>query len=580
MKQIKAEFVNLLKTKFILIIGIIVFIMGFVGPIINAAVEKYSENNDYGTAIINVAYSYSMGSGTSITIDGVEISTDNPFYYDVYYYSEEYAMYLDASMDAEQRKIVDEIAQLQLETYLKYAQEVTTYEDYRMDLVRYVADKMLEVYVLEAQPVNEENFMNGIMAISYVDKMDELLALSEEEKLVLIEEKKEFIESADQALTENDFDSYVDCMIVVLQAEIATYEESIAIQEAAVIENPDLEESAEAEIERLQDQITTIEENTIPTWEYRKEQQIYPNSDDWRNSALNEIEYATYRLNESMNIVKEEEFSSDLYLQQTYTTYANYLKAMESQKLDAQTDILIAQNSLEANEPDMKFAGSEARSRVNANLSYALTVSVLGILIGGYLIANEFQTGTIRLLMIRPRTRTKVYGAKYIAGLLYIYAIYLAGMLCNIIANGVTLGFSDYGYPNYTASGEVNFWGMILGRILICSVTMIFSYTVAFALSSLIKNAAISIALPSAGIFGGMLVATMFSYSKFAKYLAYTPLPYLNFASFYSEYGIMSNYANMGVNLQVPVGVVMLLVIAIAFYIFGLFMFKKHDITN
>ncbi len=579
LKQIKAELKNLLNTRFILVIGIIVLIMAVATPIITYVTERYYEgqNNMYG-ATATMYYGDSNMEG--IIVDGVEITPDNPFYYDIYNYSQDYVNYLPVDITDTQREYIDETAEYYLSYYVKYAAEVNSYDDFRYDLVYRTMGKVLETYMLEANPTDEKDFMEAVSYVFYVDYIEDLMGLSEDEKAEEIATRKAFIEQADSAIMAGDFNSYADCMIEVCHWDIEEYKTAIEVQEAAVIANPDLEESANAEIERLEQQIATVEESTIPTWEYRKENQIYPNSDEWQNYALNQIEYATYDLKNSLDVMEEKDFIADIYQVQTYGTYEKYLQAMELKALKAQSDILVAQNSLDSGEPDMQFVKEGARNKVNSNLVYSVIVAVLGILIGGYVIANEFQSGTVRLLMIRPRTRGKVYGSKFAAGLIYLYGIYFIGMFANILVNGMLSGFADYGYPNYTASGEVNFWGMIIGRILICSITIIFSYSLAYAASTIIRNSAIAIALPSAAIFGGMIATSILMYTRFAKYLAYTPLPYLNFANLFSEYGVANSLLNKGITLNNTLGVVMLLVLSIVCYVLGLLSLKKLDITN
>ncbi len=577
-KQVKSELKNLLKIRFIVVLGILVLLAGIAEPVISSVAERYYANREdnYGTA----TYYWGEGQGDPIVIDGVEITTDNPFYYDIAQYSEDYVAMWGDGLNEQQTVYLQELVDMYLEHFLKYAQEITTYDDYRYNLVWQTVNLLPEIYALETNPENVQEFRTAIEYMAYIDESEAFFAMTEEEKAEKLEMNRGILEMADEAILENNLSSYADCMIEFCYKDIQSYENAIAVQEAAVIENPELEESASAEIERLEKQITMTLENTIPTWEYRKEHQVYPNSGDWRDTALNEIEYATYRLQDYSNIMTEEDFYNDNYNVQEYGDYVSYKKTMENRTLAAQNDILVAQNSLDSGKPDMQFVRDGARFKVNSNLFYAIIVSMLGILIGGVLIANEFQMGTVRLLMIRPRTRGKIYGSKYLAGLVYLYMIYILGMIANIIANGAIRGFADYANPNYTANGAVNFWGMIIVRILVCSVSIVFSYTFAFALSSLIRNSAIAIALPSAGIFGGMLAVSIVTYSKYAKYLRFTPLPYLNFAGFYNEYSSINYMIGNGIQFSVPVGVMMLLALSAVFFIVGAIFFKNTDITN
>ncbi len=566
--------------KFVLIIGILVLIMGFAGPIIGYVFEQFrGENTNYGYAVPEYGYGGGDGSET-LDVDGVEITPENPFYYEVHNYVYDMPSYLADTVAPEVQEDAEALRQVYADFFSKAAKVILTHEDYRTNLIWQGQSMLAKLFVLKAEPENKAKFEEAVNTVSYVEDIQGILELPAQEKTELIEKYDAFFTDLDVAIQDNDFNKFVSCMITVELMNIDDLYKNIEIQEKAVIENPDLEESANAEIERLKQRITMIQESTIPTWEYRRDNEVYPNTDDWRNEALNEIEYANYRISDADNPMTEENFDQDFWTKNQYGTYAAYLKSLEAQKQEAQNKIIIAENSLESGKPDMKFAREGSRNQVNSNLVYAIFVAFLGILIGGYLIATEFQSGTVRLLMIRPITRAKVYASKYLAGLSYIYIIYLLGMILNIIVNGIINGFADYGNPNYTVNGPVNFWGMMFIRILACSVSIIFAYSLAYGLSAVIRNAAIAIALPSAAIFGGIIVTSLVAYSKYAKYLAFTPLPYLNMSSFYSEYGVIQSMIQDGINVSVGMGVVILLILSAVFYVLGTAVFRNTDITN
>src|SRR5690625_7731056 len=48
-------------------------------------------------------------------------------------------------------------------------------------------------------------------------------------------------------------------------------------------------------------------------------------------------------------------------------------------------------------------------------------VSLLTIIVAAGIVANEFRWGTIKLLLIRPISRTKILASKYIAVLLFAF---------------------------------------------------------------------------------------------------------------------------------------------------------------
>ncbi len=574
-KQVKTEIINLLKLKFILIFGSLVLLFSIGSPIIGQIFGTVT-GGDMGGAM-EMAY-YESGYDDPITVDGVTIEPDNPFYWDIRHIGVEVFEYAEFE-DAEAQRYFEEFQEKYLAYYLKYAQEITSHEDYRMQVVWNGSQYVTELFVLESNATNLEHLNTAIGMLSYVENMVELLELDEQQKTERIAELQARLNDIDRAVSEDDFAVFVEVMIGTEESNIEAYEEQIAIQEAAIVENPDLEESGSKEIEYLNSEIAVIRDYKIPTWEYRLEHNIIPSEERWENIALVEIENMMYSLAYNKP-VSEEEFKADTYLQNSHGTYRDYVATIEAQNQGHQRNLMIAQNSLDAGEPDMKFVEGGARNAVNNALGYSLIVAVFAILVGGYIMASEFQSGTIRLLMIRPRTRIKVYLSKFLAGFVITSALFLIGMLLNFLLNGILLGFADYGYPNYSASGPINFLGLIIGRILASLVTVIFSYSVAFGLSALIRNAAVAIAIPSAIILGGMVALPLVAYTPIAVLLPFTPLPYLNISDFFSRYGTIPSLIDRGVALNLVAGIIMILIISILISGWGLLSFKNRDITN
>ena len=206
-----------------------------------------------------------------------------------------------------------------------------------------------------------------------------------------------------------------------------------------------------------------------------------------------------------INIVSEEEFATDRYLTQEHGTYEKYKEAMQAQIDTANENILIAQNSLDAEKPDMKYVRDGARSNTARFLWYSVFVALFAVLTGGWIIAREFSGGTIRLLMIRPKKRIKIIMSKFVAVLAIALAIYTAGCILNTITNGIVYGFADFGFPNFTATGQVGFFAYYVPKFIACIITILIGYTSAFMLSTVTKNMAVSVIVPAV-IFIGSLI--------------------------------------------------------------------------
>ena len=52
---------------------------------------------------------------------------------------------------------------------------------------------------------------------------------------------------------------------------------------------------------------------------------------------------------------------------------------------------------------------------INGSASMVLVITVFTIIIAGDILAGEFSSGTIKLLLIRPANRLKILIAKYIS---------------------------------------------------------------------------------------------------------------------------------------------------------------------
>jgi len=278
-------------------------------------------------------------------------------------------------------------------------------------------------------------------------------------------------------------------------------------------------------------------------------------------------------------IETEENFRQDHWLVQQYKTYDKYVAAIQKQIDDCNNRILIAQRSLDDDRPDMRFVTKGARNKTVSFLSYSLAVAMFAAMVGGWMMANEFQTGTVRLLLIRPRTRTKILLSKYFAALGLCLAVFLGGCLLNLLANGFINGFADFAYPNYNVVGTVSFPLYYVPKLFACTATVIFAFSAAFMLSTVLRNSAISIALPIMGYAGSLFIMLIFEGGG-NHWLAYTPFPYIDIAGFFISDSTVNYMISNGAPFNVYVGLLMLLGLSALFTLLAAVVFKKRDVTN
>ncbi len=599
LKQVKIEIKNVLRSKFLLIIGALIILSSIAVPIINAISENNNPNNNmmspmpmYGgmdIAYEQIAYqdSYYGGEGDSdesVTVDGITVSGNNPFYWNIVSIQDEKEYFTrdERFSDPAVLDLLLELMDIETAHYLKLAQLISTNQDYRRDLARrgigYIHDK----FIYEHNDADADMLMEALqyrMGFDQTIFKQKYIEITSEERLKALDEIDEKLNVLYETIEKNDFPTYVALSIKQENDNIDELNEQIAMHEQNIIDNPEQEEYLSQTITELEKQINNIKTNVIPIWEYRLKNNIVPRDGSWQNSALSQIE--SYR-NQLMyiQIMTEEEFNEERYMAEEYGTYAQYKEKQQKQIDEANEYIFIAQSSLDAGQPDMSFVPDGARTKTIGFLGYSIFVALFSILAGGWIIAREFSQGTIRLLMIRPKTRTKILMSKFLAVLAICLAMYIAGCLLNIVVNGIFAGFTDYGYLNFTASGEIGFFAYYLPKFLACIVSIIFGYTVAFMLSSVTKNIAVSIAVPIVCFIGCIIALSVLAYTRIIDWIAYTPVPYVQVSSFYTQWSPVNTLISRGVPIDLTYGIILLLGLSAICTFISIWVFKKRDITN
>ncbi len=582
LKQIPAEAKNMLRSKFILISFIGIFLLVVVGfPILNYIGESFNDN-----------YYYYGGYDDPVIIDGVEYNQNNEMIWE-YRNLTDQMEYMDSSIESDKAsEYADDIITMMIEFYETYIPFNTT--DYSEDIYDYrerfsytIRDEMVEKYFLEQTEELDEAALNEAnMFIYYFDPLSVLTYndLTDAEKQERIAEIDQNISDFDILMKENDFSKYVDMQMRSYENDIKLNLERIEDLEADIIENPEQEEILSEDIERLLLNNQRIEENEIPMLQYRVDNNIVIDDGSWQDEAIQSMENSQnsiFWMQSEMDNADETQFYEDQWQVEQYGNFDTYIESLQKQINEAEEELFIAESSIENGKPDMSYVPDGARTRVYGHLMTIILVMVFAVLLGGWLIAHEFSSGTIRLLMIRPRTRLKVMYSKYIAGLLLTFIMFIAIMIVTLIVSGFTNGFADYGYPNYTASGQLNFFvSLILDMLASCSV-LVFVYSLSYTMSVVTKNIAVSIIVPVIIMFGGFVLMGFLSMRAPIDILAYTPLPYITIYDFFNdEWNTVSELMDKGMPISLELGVAVMLIYSVVLMVIGTLVFKKQDITN
>ena len=608
LRQIGFEIKNILMSKFILIAGILVLLISVAAPVIGALSKTGRQDNYYPEPVPyydSAAYGYGVkmpidiypGGSGPITVDGIVIGEMNPFYWNL-------STLLQSKKAIEQgntvfthpesANIALDLLDAQIAFFMHYVKAgITDYNDYRIQLQWEGGNKLIDKFIYEHSGTDPAVLFEAVQQGGFPLDQDgfnkKYIDITSEQRLFALEAADEYLAKFYDAVDNGNFPAYIDLAIEQQRGFIKNNEDQIAMLQKNIIDNPEQEQYLNEQIESLKKQNESIEKNQIPMLMYRLEKNIVPGLRIWQNTAIADIEEAQNWLIYNV-IYTEEQFNEpqNQSLKQQYGSYARYLAEMNAQKNEYVNNELIARKCLDTEKPDMKYVPDGARSQAVQFLSYSVFVALFGVLLGGWIIASEFQSGTIRLLLIRPKTRSKILMAKFFAALIICLLIYAAGCCVNLIANGIFFGFPDYSYPNFTVNGDVSFFASYAPAFLACSVTVIFAFSAAFMLSVLTKNIAVSLIIPVVCFIGCTIVMTYLAFSRLMEWIAYTPIPYVSLYSFYLPHSTSASYnyvpvfelMKRGMPLSAEYGIMILLVLSAACAVVSILAFRKKDITN
>lgn len=227
------------------------------------------------------------------------------------------------------------------------------------------------------------------------------------------------------------------------------------------------------------------------------EEDSYDDNADWRNAVLD-----TYMIN---TLKAEAAFSDDM--KQAYTDEALTAKY----RLEHDVSVNIAGSSMTEMESasyegnSYESGGIEKQTMWTSFTTSTSCVSFIGLLIiiiAGGIVATEFSNGTIKFLLINPRTRGKILISKYLTVLTIGIIMMIICYIISLIASIILFGTSDMGAMYVRTSAgvtkAVSGFTYIFEQYVLSSVYVLVMATFAFALSSLVKSSSLAIGL---GIF-------------------------------------------------------------------------------
>ncbi|QTC43620.1 ABC transporter permease [Bacillus sp. V3] len=206
---------------------------------------------------------------------------------------------------------------------------------------------------------------------------------------------------------------------------------------------------------------------------------------------------------------------------------------------------------------------------------FAVTlVGLFAIIVAAGIVASEFSWGTIKLLLIRPISRTKILLSKYITVILYgvtmLAILFAVSFLIGLILFGGTGQSVHLAYID----GEVveqNMVGYLIKTYLLKSIDVTMMATMAFMISTVFRSSSLAIGLSLFLLFMGSnatgLLAMKFDWAKYSLFANTDLTQYTGFSQ------PMVKGMTMGFSIT------MLLIYFAVFQLLAFLVFRKRDVA-
>lgn len=152
-------------------------------------------------------------------------------------------------------------------------------------------------------------------------------------------------------------------------------------------------------------------------------------------------------------------------------------------------------------------------------------LSLLTIIVAAGIVANEYRWGSIKLLLIRPITRTKILLSKYISVLLFALIGVVLFMVVAWIAGAIFTGVDGLNPKVAVYSNGKVVYDSIIATVFedygFKLVNLVMMATFAFAISTLFRNSALAIGISIFLMMAGSSIIFFLMEKSWAKYILF-----------------------------------------------------------
>ncbi|HWQ42111.1 MAG TPA: ABC transporter permease subunit [Desulfosporosinus sp.] len=193
---------------------------------------------------------------------------------------------------------------------------------------------------------------------------------------------------------------------------------------------------------------------------------------------------------------------------------------------DTENKLKIAEYHLENDIPPVKNNPWSAMLSFSGLVEMVM-VMVFAIVIAADMVAGEYSAGTMKLLLIRPHSRSKILFSKYIAVSLFAIVMLSLLVVCGYATNALFYGTGGV----HATDLFLNQQGQIVQQNVLMQVLKMYGLsifpvmgyvTLAFAVSTILRNSALAVGI---SLFIMITGNSMIEATAKISWLKYLPLP-------------------------------------------------------
>ena len=284
-----------------------------------------------------------------------------------------------------------------------------------------------------------------------------------------------------------------------------------------------------------------------------------PYGTDYLNRAISTLQTANTNLANFKNV--------DELTYQEKSEYNSYLKDQAESRYILETGI------------DIQNTNSLKGILENFYSQFGIFLIVVVVMIAGTIVSEEFNKGTIKLLLVKPYTRNKILLSKAITTFIMIIFIIVITLIMQILIGGIIFGFDSLSEPvvaynfNTNTMEEMNIFTNLGVQTLTQLPMIVLLATLAFAISTIFTNSTLAITISLLGFMSASIINQLaMGYDlQFMKYFVT-----MNWDLSMYLHGALPYMEGMNMTMSIIICVVYFLIMMIPTFI----VFKKRNIKN